>query len=102
LEVELKPVGTDFTGVDAEIVAGPAGASTGTLRVVFPPGTLTRGVSYHWRARFHGTTSATLASAWSDFGGNGDPDGADLICVANTAAPVLSEVALLGEEQDHI
>jgi subtilisin family serine protease len=66
-EVEVKPLGTAFTG--AGLVAGPPVASSGApVQGSVSLAGLLNGVQYHWRARTR--DAAGLTSAWVSFGGN--------------------------------
>ena len=68
-EVEIKPVGTAFTG--AGLLVGTAVASTGApVQGVVPVTGLTNGSQYHWRARTR--DAAGLTSGWVSFGGNAE------------------------------
>ena len=66
IEVEVKPVGTDFDGTPSG--ASGAVASGGTAE--FTIGGLTDDVSYRWRVR--AADANNLFSDWVEFGGNGD------------------------------
>ena len=68
-EVEIKPVGTAFTG--AGLRAGTAVASTGApVQGVVSVTGLTNGSQYHWRARTRDAAGQT--SGWVSFGGNAE------------------------------
>ncbi len=63
LDVEVKPVGTVFTGTATlSSVLGPQGVKIVTV------GGLTVGTSYHWQTR--GVDDQELANAWTSFGTN--------------------------------
>ncbi len=66
LQVEVKPVGSGFSGVVSGTGSFVASGGTGTVTI---NGLLT-GTSYHWQARTLDANGAT--SAWVSFGGNGD------------------------------
>ena len=68
-EVEIKPVGTAFTG--AGLRAGTAVASTGApVQGVVSVTGLTNGSQYHWRARTRDAAGQT--SGWVSFAGNAE------------------------------
>jgi hypothetical protein len=68
-EVEIKPVGTAFTG--AGLWVGTAVASTGApVQDVVSVTGLTNGYQYHWRARTRDAAGQT--SGWVSFGGNAE------------------------------
>jgi hypothetical protein len=68
-EVEIKPVGTAFTG--AGLSAGTAVASAGApVQGAVSVTGLTNGSQYHWRARTR--DAAGQASGWVSFGGNAE------------------------------
>ena len=68
-EVEIKPVGTAFTG--AGLQAGTAVASTGApVEGVVSVTGLTNGSAYHWRARTRDAAGQT--SGWVSAGGNAE------------------------------
>jgi hypothetical protein len=68
-EVEIKPLGTAFTGLG--LWAGLAVASAGVpVKGVVTVTGLTNGVQYHWRARTRDAAGQT--SAWVSFGGNAE------------------------------
>jgi hypothetical protein len=66
LQVEVKPVGTNFTGT-VSCESGLVSPGTATSCSV---GSLAAGTSYHWRARTRDSQGAT--SAWTSFGGNAE------------------------------
>ena len=68
-EVEIKPLGTAFTG--AGLRTGAAVASTGgPVQGVVTVTALTNGYQYHWRARTRDAAGQT--SGWVSFGGNAE------------------------------
>ena len=68
-EVEIKPLGTAFTG--AGLRSGAAVASTGApVQGVVSVTGLTNGSQYHWRARTRDAAGQT--SGWVSFGGNAE------------------------------
>jgi hypothetical protein len=68
-EVEIKPLGTAFTGADLR--TGAAVASTGApVQGVVAVTGLSNGSQYHWRARTRDAAGET--SGWVSFGGNGE------------------------------
>lgn len=66
LQVELQPLGTDFTGQPTATSAPVLGGGQATTRA----DGLMDNTSYHWRARSIDQTGR--ASAWVAFGGNGE------------------------------
>jgi hypothetical protein len=81
IEVEVKPVGSVFTGVASGSSALVPSGSTAQATV----GGLVSVTSYHWQAR--AVDSMGNTSAWVDFGSNGDappPAGTDF--TVNTAS----------------
>jgi len=68
-EVEIKPLGTAFTG--AGLRTGASVASTGApVQGVVTVTGLTNGSQYHWRARTRDAAGQT--SGWVSFGGNAE------------------------------
>lgn len=81
LEVEVKPLGTAFTG--AGTVSSATTFANGSVVTLNVPG-LTNQTSYHWQAR---AISATLQpSAWVSFGANAESD-VDFSVDSSTTSP---------------
>lgn len=82
LEVEVKPLGTDFTGTGT--VSSSVMYSSGSEISVTVPG-LSNVTAYHWRAR---ALSSTLpSSAWVSFGGNPESERDFSVDTGTTAPP---------------
>lgn len=85
-EIELKPVGTAFTG-EPTITGQEIEADGGDLKVSVESDTLTQG-SYHWQAR---VKKGETASEWVVFGSDAAAAGFS-IDTAPPAAPVLATI----------
>ena len=68
LEVEVQPVGTDFTDTPSGSSVQVSSGTTTTVTV----GSLSDDTDYHWQARTVDDTG--LESAWVSFGGNGEDE----------------------------
>ena len=87
LEVEVRPVGTAFTGVPTQLGGRVANGQNGFVAV---PG-LTNNTGYHWQARTADQTGR--ASGWTTFGGNAEtaPDFSTSIQVPPVAPTALGQ-----------
>lgn len=79
LDVEVRPLGSDFSGLPPAVVSSATVASGATASVTYS--TLLPGTSYHWRAR--AATTAGTSSAWTSFGNNLET-AADLVLEPNS------------------
>ena len=78
LEVEVKAVGTAFTGTSSGSGASVAGGGTASATV----GGLSDNTAYHWQARAVDQGGGT--SAWVSFGGNAETDPDFRVALAGT------------------
>jgi len=85
LELEIRPLGTSFTGIQtASGPLVPSGVETTIAIGGFGNG------GYHWQAR--AVDGLGLSSAWVPFGGNPDGDADFIVSTAANAAPAISSL----------